>query len=58
MAEKQYGTTEVMNLRAQAAKLSEADKSTWVQSQAQAYVQSSAPCNNFAQKANYQQYKG
>ncbi len=32
-------------------------KAQYVQQKAQAYVMSSAPCNNVAQKAAYGQYK-
>jgi len=56
MAARQYGQAEVMNLQAQMAGLSGAQKTVFLQSQAQAYVQTSAPCNNIAQKAAYGQY--
>lgn len=58
MAQRQYGQAEVTNLQMQMANLSTAEKTSFMQQQAQAYVQTSAPCNNIMQKATYGQYKG
>lgn len=57
MAQKQYGATEVMNMQQQMAGMGAQEKYAYVQSQAQMYVQSSAPCNNIATKVAYNQYK-
>jgi hypothetical protein len=37
--------------------MSQPQKAQYIQSNAQAYVQMSAPCNNIAQKVAYNQYK-
>lgn len=57
MAQKQYGAEEASKLRSEMEALPEPQRYDFIQTSAQAYVQTSAPCNNVAQKTAYKQYK-
>jgi hypothetical protein len=55
MAKKQYGESEIYNIESEMK--GAVDKKKYISDKARSYVQKSAPCNNFAQKAKYNQYK-